>query len=158
MYVQARVKRNPALLKQSSTVGWPRRATPTDLPQYATCFVGVALRGHPTLRICALLVITVCFVSTINAQPRFNISISNPGELRIEADRLPPSSTWSFRNAYANALGIAERIDEFKAFGNLSPVGELDRIAVGEYRSSLPANKIAYSVKLSTPISTGWSC
>ena len=28
---------------------------------------------------------------------------------------------------------------------------------MGEYRSNRPANKISYSVKLSTPISTGWS-
>lgn len=101
------------------------------------------------------LLVLLTLASTANAQPRVTISIPNSGELRIEAEKLPPSQTWSFRNAYANALGIAERINEFKAFEN--QVLEVNRIAVGEYRSILAANKISYSVKLSIPISTGWS-
>ena len=153
MYLQARIKRNPTVDEKHSTVGWSRRPTPTN----HRSIVCVALCGHPTLCLFLLVVISFCFVSTINAQSRVTISIPNSGELRIEAEKLPPSHAWSFRNTYANALGIAERIHEFKTFEDLSPIGELNRTAVGEYRSNLAANKIVYSVKLSTAISTGWS-
>ena len=104
-------------------------------------------------RLLALSALLLSLASIASAQTRVTISIPNPGELKIEADKLPPSHTWSFRNAYANALGIAERIHEFEAFEDR----EVKKIALGEYRSNLAADKIAYSVRLATPISTGWS-
>ena len=107
--------------------------------------------GFP-LRLCVLSTLLLSLVSIASAQTRVTISFPNSGELKIEADQHQPAHEWSFRNSYANALGIAERIHDFKAFG-----AAINRIAVGEYRSNQPANKIAYSVKLSTPISTGWS-
>lgn len=116
-----------------------------------------ALAGKNLVTLLALSTLLLSLVSIASAQTRVTISILNSGELRIEADKLPPSQTWSFRNAYANALGIAERVHEFKAFEDLFQLPEVNKIAVGEYRSNLAANRIAYSVKLSKPVSTGWS-
>jgi hypothetical protein len=136
-----------------------------DQPQKGTKRAQMICKEIPglPLRLCAFagklltLLVLLNLASIANAQPRVTISILNPGELKIEAEKFPPSHTWSFRNAYANALGVAERVHEFKAFEDLFQILEVNRIAVGEYRSKLAANKIAYSVKLSTPISTGWS-
>ena len=45
------------------------------------------------------------------------ISVPTTGEVRVEAELPAPGRSWSFRNAYASALGIAERIEDFRASG-----------------------------------------
>ena len=62
-----------------------------------------------------------------------------------------PARSWSFRNAYANALGIAERVEDFRAFGESGQDARVKKNAVGEYRSELDATRISYTVKLSEP-------
>lgn len=62
-----------------------------------------------------------------------------------------PVRSWSFRNAYASALGIAERVEDFRAFGESGNDARVKKSAVGEYRSELDATRISYTVKLSEP-------
>src|SRR6185503_5439400 len=50
------------------------------------------------------------------AKPQLKITVVSAGEVRIRADSLPPGREWSFRNAYAGVLGLAERIEQFRAF------------------------------------------
>ncbi len=91
----------------------------------------------------------ICFASvTAQAQSmtRFRITVNSPGELAIEANLAVPSRSWSFRNAYAGALGIADRIDGFRANGALAR-----KIAVGEFRSEQNAGTIDYLVRLRRP-------
>ena len=52
--------------------------------------------------------------------------------------------SWSFRNAYAGALGFAERVKNFRA------AGEVKKIASGEFRSDQDATRISYTVDLSS--------
>jgi len=62
-----------------------------------------------------------------------------------------PARSWSFRNAYAGILGIAERVADFRA---TSPAGQdvsATKSATGEYRSSQDATKILYTVKVANP-------
>lgn len=55
-------------------------------------------------------------------------------------------NSWSFRNAYAGALGIAERVEDFHAADAL-----VEKVATGEFRSDRAAKRITYTVKLSNP-------
>ena len=57
--------------------------------------------------------------------------------------------SWSFRNAYAGVLGMAERVDNFSA--TAATDSRAKKIATGEFRSELDATKITYTVKLSDP-------
>ena len=57
-----------------------------------------------------------------------------------------PLNSWSFRNAYAGVLGIAERIEDFRAVD-----ANVRKAAVGEYRSERKAQRISYTVNLSKP-------
>jgi hypothetical protein len=91
-----------------------------------------------------------------NERTRITISIPAPGQVKVEAE-LSPTRSWSFRNAYADAFGIAERIDGFQASGASGQDVGLKKIAVGEYRSNLDATKISYTVTLFTPVSRGLS-
>ncbi|HEV2836737.1 MAG TPA: hypothetical protein VGW58_15570, partial [Pyrinomonadaceae bacterium] len=79
------------------------------------------------------------------------ISVASSGQLKIRVKSLSPGSEWSFPNAYAGVLGIAERVDEFQAFG---PAGENlggKKIATGEFRSEPGTTSINYIVKLRQP-------
>ena len=90
-------------------------------------------------------------VARVDARPEVRISVAASGELKIRVKSLTPGSEWSFPNAYAGVLGIAERIDEFQAFG---PTGENlvgRKIATGEFRSQAGTTSINYLVKLRPP-------
>ena len=79
------------------------------------------------------------------------ISVASPAELRIRVKSLTPGTEWSFPNAYAGVLGIAERVEDFQAFG---PTGEnlgARKIATGEFRSQPGTTSINYVVKLRPP-------
>ncbi len=79
------------------------------------------------------------------------ISISASGEVRIEAHSSTPADSWSFRNAYAGILGIAERIEDFRATTGSEQDARVKKIATGEFRSEVPASKISYRVNVSKP-------
>ena len=128
------------------------RKTQSATPVSVTRSPLIVSSGLP-LHLCAFagkfLLAIICFVSTTNAQNRLTISIPDFGQVKIDAE-LPPSRSWSFRNAYANALGIAERINTFQARD-----ADAKRIAVGEYRSDVAATKISYSVNLIATVPSG---
>jgi hypothetical protein len=74
------------------------------------------------------------------------ISISSPGQIKIVAQLSEPVNSWSFRNAYAGVLGVAERIEDFRAVD-----ANVRKAATGEFRSDRKASRISYTVKLPTP-------
>jgi len=74
------------------------------------------------------------------------ISISGPGQIKVEAELPTAINSWSFRNAYAGVLGIAERIEDFRAAD-----ADIKKAAVGEYRSERKSSRISYTVKLPKP-------
>jgi hypothetical protein len=77
--------------------------------------------------------------------------MSPRGEVRIEAQSTTPADSWSFRNAYAGILGIAERIGDFRATTASEQDAGAKKIATGEFRSEQPATKISYRVDVSKP-------
>lgn len=116
--------------------------------------------GLLSLRLCAFARV-VCFRSlallvialsagVVSAQKdvhsHVTISVARRGEIKVEAELEPAIDSWSFRNAYAGVLGVAERIEEFRA----ADAG-VRKAATGEYRSDREVNKISYVVKLSKP-------
>src|SRR5215212_9775156 len=57
------------------------------------------------------------------------ISLSNTHEVAVQVVSSTPLRSWSFINAYAGVLGIAERVE-----GLRTREGEVRKIAVGEFR------------------------
>jgi predicted metalloprotease with PDZ domain len=97
-----------------------------------------------SLRLCAFA--WMLCVAAINTQAKdtVTISVEASGQVRVEAELSAPTRSWSFRNAYAGALGFAERVKDFRA------AGEVKKIASGEFRSEQDATRIAYTVDLSS--------
>src|ERR1043165_373256 len=80
---------------------------------------------------------------------RVTISVVSQGEIKVDAGLSTPSRSWSFRNAYAGVLGIAERVDDFRAIAGSSQDARAKKIATGEFRSDLDATRITYKVRVS---------
>jgi hypothetical protein len=92
------------------------------------------------------LILLCAGITSAQAQNRVTISLTNPTEIKVEAQLSTPISSWSFRNAYAGVLGIAERIGDFRA-GDAA----VRKAAVGEYRSDSKSSRITYTIKLPKP-------
>ena len=58
---------------------------------------------------------------------------------------------WSFRNAYAGVLGIAERVEQFHAFGIEGEDIGARKVATGEFRTPVDVISMSYVVKLPPP-------
>jgi len=77
------------------------------------------------------------------------ISVDTSGQAKVEAELSAPARSWSFRNAYAGALGFAERVKDFRATSDSDQDAGVKKSASGEYRSERDATRIAYTVDLS---------
>jgi hypothetical protein len=98
-----------------------------------------------------ILLVLICLSANLaTAQTNLNshvtISISTPGQIKVEAELATPINSWSFRNAYAGILGIAERIENFRAADVV-----VQKAAVGEYRSDRKSSRISYTVNVPKP-------
>ena len=91
-----------------------------------------------------MVIFTLLASTRTEAQTRVKISVSTPNEVTVKAVTSTPLQSWSFRNAYAGALALAERIEQFQADG-------ARKLATGEYRSDKGATEIEYVVRLTRP-------
>jgi hypothetical protein len=104
------------------------------------------------LGIAVLVLLTglLCITNRVAAQ-EVKLSVVSPAEVRIRIDSIGPGREWSFRNAYAGVLGIAERVEQFRAFGHNGEDAGARKIATGEFRSNSVATDIEYVVRLPAP-------
>jgi predicted metalloprotease with PDZ domain len=87
------------------------------------------------------------FVSVLGASnANVRVSVSAPGQITVEAELSSPMRSWSFRDAYAGVLGIAERVEDFRAENVTAR-----KIAPGEFRADGDETRISYHVRLSEP-------
>ena len=108
-----------------------------------------AVKTQSLIVILALPVIFICLTSCEalgqNAvQAHVKVSVAANGEITVHAVSSTPLRSWSFRNAYAGVLGIAERIAQFRAEG-------ARKLAAGEFGSEVAAKEIDYVVRLPGP-------
>src|SRR6185436_14829457 len=90
-----------------------------------------------------LILLSANIVTAQDLHAHVEISISSPGQIRVEAQLREPTDSWSFRNAYAGVLGVAERIEDFRAVD-----ANVRKAAAGEYRSERKSRRISYTVRL----------
>jgi hypothetical protein len=86
--------------------------------------------------------------ATLN--PTIKISIKEPSDLTIEAEMPQPGREWSFRNAYAGALNLADRIDNFEVLDTAQEILPVRKMTAGEYRTDQPAQRIRYTINASS--------
>ena len=105
------------------------------------------LKKNCLIGFCALLVgLTGNRLDAQASTPRVRVSLAIPSEIKIEVDGLEPASSWSFLNAYAGAIGLGERIENFQALRSGQSV-TVAKVASGEFRSDAPADLVRYVVQ-----------
>lgn len=108
--------------------------------------VGKTQSSIVILGLCAVFICLASIEGRSQVQTRVKITVASPQEVVVHAHLFSPSRLWSFRNAHAGVLGIAERIDRFRANGVY-----VRMIAMGEFRSDVAATEIDYVVRLRRP-------
>ena len=108
--------------------------------------VGKTQSSIVILGLCAVFICLTSIEGRAQVQTRVKITVASPQEVVVQAHLFSPSRLWSFRNVHAGVLGIAERIDRFRANGVY-----VRMIAMGEFRSDVSATEIDYVVRLRRP-------
>ena len=146
MYLQARAERN---LRFANLV----TKFPAKAQTHKQTRKGVQSTREILWAVCGVVAV-LCLASVTaaaNGTQSVTIKVSLPSQVQIEAQSSTPANSWSFRNAYAGVLGIAERINDFHATTASGQDAGGKKIATGEFRSELPASKISYRVNVSKP-------
>src|SRR6185369_3433213 len=101
-----------------------------------------------SLRLCAFAWVILSGIMCAHANVRdvVTISVTMPDGIKVQAELSTPMRSWSFRNAYAGVLGIAERVQNFQAVDAV-----VEKAATGEFRSDRTARRISYTLKLPKP-------
>jgi hypothetical protein len=90
-------------------------------------------------------------VNTNVAAHEVKLSLVSPAEVKIRIDSMGPGHSWSFQNAHAGVLGLAERVEQFRAFDERGNDVGAKKIATGEFRSNGIAEAIEYVINLPPP-------
>ena len=93
--------------------------------------------------------LTSDFALAHSSWSRVIVTVRNPPEVLISIQLTEPVNNWSFRNAYAGALGLADRVQKFQATGSGEKVS-VRTLANGEFSSATPVDRVSYIVDLST--------
>lgn len=75
----------------------------------------------------------------------------DPPRLKVEGRRAAAAKVWSFRNAYAGALGLAERIENLSLTDEHGASVPARKLAAGEYEAERAASGFSYEFKLDAP-------
>ena len=84
-------------------------------------------------------------------EARISVLSLSPARVRVEGIRSAGSSVWSFRNTYAGAIGLAERIESLTLADAAGEV-PVRKLAPGEYAAARVATRFRYEVRLDPPV------
>lgn len=112
-------------------------------------------RNRRTASYLPLTIILLFCASLTTRADSLDIVISvaslDPPRIRVEGKRDAGARAWSFRNVYAGAMGLAERIENFKLEDSEGRVVFVRKLAPGEYSSDSDAMRFSYEMRLNPP-------
>src|SRR5215203_4063182 len=82
---------------------------------------------------------------------KIKVEPGSPPRVRVEGRRAEAAGAWSIRNFYGSAAGLAERVENFKLFGENGAAVAVKKLAPGEFSATVPASRFAYDFKLDPP-------
>jgi hypothetical protein len=110
--------------------------------------------GAARRRLICLLLAVAAFSAGAKAQgveAQIAVVSVSPPRVKIQGRRDAPATSWSFRNAHAGVLGLAERIENFSLADERESAVPARKLAAGEYEAARPATRFAYEVRLDPP-------
>jgi predicted metalloprotease with PDZ domain len=102
-----------------------------------------------------LLALFLCGVAQAQSiTARISVLSVAPARVEIEGERTDATDAWSFRNQYATASGLGERIENLTLSDKSGAQIPVRKIAPGEYKAESAATHFVYEVKLEPPAQT----
>ena len=99
-----------------------------------------------TLKLAAFCLIFLWTISPTVAQPqraRVKFQLLTPNTIRIALKARQPLKDWSFINSYAGALGLGQRVQDFRADGAV-----VTKISSGVFQADHPIDSVTYDIRL----------
>lgn len=78
-----------------------------------------------------------------------------PARVRIVGERSTPTRAWSFRNVYASAMNLGERIEKLTLADTNGSDVPARKLAPGEFEAATAATRFVYELKLDAPLFEG---
>jgi hypothetical protein len=82
---------------------------------------------------------------------KIKVVTTSPALVHVEGRRQGGAGSWSFRNFYAGAGGLAERIENFALADESGAPVAVKKLAPGEFSAAKPATRFSYDIKLDPP-------
>ncbi|HLL76185.1 MAG TPA: hypothetical protein VK421_13075 [Pyrinomonadaceae bacterium] len=117
---------------------------------------GAARRGLISLLLAVAAFSVVAKAQSVEAkaqevQAAIEVVSLSPPRVKVSGRRIAPATAWSFRNAHAGVLGLAERIENLSLADEQGSAVPARKLAPGEYEAARPATRFAYDVRLDPP-------
>jgi len=112
------------------------------------------LKAHRfRLALTTILFVMLCAVSSRAEDLNVRISIISlsPARVKIEGERSSGARAWSFRNIYAGAMNLGERIESLSLSDANGASVAVRKLAPGEYEAVSAATRFSYEVKMDAP-------
>ncbi|MDT4896200.1 MAG: hypothetical protein QOH25_1277 [Acidobacteriota bacterium] len=104
----------------------------------------------------ALLIVVGCSATHAESlKAEITVLSTAPARVRIVGERSIPTRAWSFRNVYANAMNLGERIEKLTLADTSGADVPVRKIAPGEYEAASAATRFVYEMKLDAPLFEG---
>jgi predicted metalloprotease with PDZ domain len=77
---------------------------------------------------------------------------NSQARVKIQGERSLATRAWSFRNVYAGAMNLGERIENLELADASGAAVPVRRLAPGEYEAASAATRFSYEMKLDAPL------
>jgi predicted metalloprotease with PDZ domain len=133
--------------------------TKVTAPKIRSCALSATIVGRTAwMRLICGALFFMLFASLAAKAQSINARISvvslAPPRVRVEFENVNATKVWSFRNAYAGMIGLAERVENLSLFDAQGGEVAARKLAPGEYEAAREATKIRYELKLDPPRDT----
>ncbi|HZT60447.1 MAG TPA: hypothetical protein VFA21_17710 [Pyrinomonadaceae bacterium] len=102
-------------------------------------------------RLLAPLLLATVAASAQALDVKVRVVTTSPALVHVEGRRQGGASSWSFRNFYAGASGLAGRVENFALADEGGAPVVVKKLAPGEFSAERPATRFSYDIKLDPP-------
>ncbi|MGQ0762198.1 MAG: hypothetical protein ACT4OT_09335 [Acidobacteriota bacterium] len=99
--------------------------------------------------VCGALLLFATVVAAQNEEVKIEI-LPESNAVRVEISGVP-LKTWSFRDAYAGAIGLGRRVRKFRSLDTPGSKNSVRELAPGHFELRATASSVSYEVDLSPP-------
>lgn len=97
------------------------------------------------------MLLSAAAASAQSLDVKIRVVATSPALVHVEGRMHGGTSSWSFRNFYAGASGLAERVGNLALADEAGAPVAVKKLAPGEFSAAKPATQFSYDIKLDPP-------